>query len=102
MTEEMREFDAGEVVYIICKLTRYSIANEAYEESDASATYPKYSVTDSAGTVQQAATSMTNQSTGYYYIAYTIPADCAAGWAIVKIATESDNTIGYTGFLVKR
>ena len=104
MTEEQRAYDAGEIVYIICKLTRYSIANEAYAASDASAGYPKYSVIQPDGTVATAATAMTNQSTGYYYIAYTIPADADEdpGWWIVKIATENDNTISYDGFLVKR
>ena len=104
MTEQMREFDAGEQVLIICKLTKYSVANEAYASSDASANYPTYSVIQPDGTVETAATAMTNQSTGYYYIYYTIPAAAGddPGWWIVKFATEDDTTIGYDGFLVKR
>ena len=102
MSEQQREVDAGEQVLIVCKLTKYNVATEEYETSDASTDYPKYSVVDYAGTEQQAPTSMTKQTTGYYYVWYTIPTDCAAGWAVVKIATENDTTISFSGFLVKR
>ena len=107
MTEEQRAYDAGEQVLIICKLTRYNVSTEAYVASDASASYPTYLVTDpdgdpQQGTEEQVAIAMTNQTTGYYYIYYTIPDPAVAGWWIVKIATENDNTISYDGFLVKR
>jgi hypothetical protein len=98
----MEKFNRGDSPYIKVVHKVYTFSTDTWANADPDATYPKITITDSAGTKQVDAVSMTKRATGKFDYTYTLVAGAALGtWTgYIQVLNGTYPDISYFEFEV--
>ena len=72
-------YQRGDSAYFKLQHKTYTFLTDVWALADPDATYPKITITDSAGTAKVAAATMTKVTTGKYDYSYQIATDAETG-----------------------